>query len=183
MPIALFQAPSTPIQVAWRQLRAHHHGRRENQIPIALAAQPAPNFPRLRALALLGRRPPECEAPHVIPASKNLHRSGHPFVCELATAQSATANSSFCILFSCEAEPQTTTSFSATRGRIRPPRRFFARASGRRGSTPSSTAMRSPPASPGSPGSKIISGHAARWSRSSAPQGSASGSTAKSSSA
>ncbi len=70
-----FQAPSTPIQVAWRQLRAHHHGRRENQIPIALAAQPAPNFPRLRALALFGRRPPECEAPLVIPASKNLHRS------------------------------------------------------------------------------------------------------------
>ena len=69
-------SPSTPIQVAWRQLRAHHHGRRESQIPIALAAQPAPNFPRLRALALFGRRPPECEAPLVIPASKNLNRSG-----------------------------------------------------------------------------------------------------------
>ena len=75
--------PSTPIQVAWRQLRAHHHGRRENQIPIALAAQPAPNFPRLRALALFGRRPPECEAPLVIPASKNLHKNQtffHPFL-------------------------------------------------------------------------------------------------------
>ena len=48
----------TPIQVAWRQLRTHHHGRRENQIPIALAAHPAPNFPRLRALALFGRRSP-----------------------------------------------------------------------------------------------------------------------------
>ena len=28
--------------------------------PIAVAAQPAPNFPRLLALALFGRRPPEC---------------------------------------------------------------------------------------------------------------------------
>jgi hypothetical protein len=44
---------------------------------IALAAQPLPNFPRLRALALFGRRPPECEAPLVMPASKNLHRSSH----------------------------------------------------------------------------------------------------------
>ena len=52
MPIALPGRPFTPIQVAWRQLRIHHHGRRENQIPIALAAQPEPNFPRLRALAL-----------------------------------------------------------------------------------------------------------------------------------
>src|SRR5208282_2920352 len=39
------------------------------------AAQPQPNFPRLRALALFGRRPPEQEAPLVMPASKNLHRS------------------------------------------------------------------------------------------------------------
>jgi hypothetical protein len=47
------------MQVAWRRRRAHHHRQRENQIPIALAAQPAPNFPRLRALALFGRRPPQ----------------------------------------------------------------------------------------------------------------------------
>src|SRR5208283_3176723 len=42
---------------------------------LALAAHPAPNFPRLRALALSGRRPPEQEAPLVMPASKNLHKS------------------------------------------------------------------------------------------------------------
>ena len=41
---------------AWRQLRAHRHNRRENQIPIALAAHPAPNSPRLRASTLFGRR-------------------------------------------------------------------------------------------------------------------------------
>ena len=75
-PLNPSRPPSHPIQVAWRPLRAHQHGRREDQIPIALAAQPAPNFPRLRALALFGRRPPECEAPLVIPASKNLHKCG-----------------------------------------------------------------------------------------------------------
>ena len=32
------------------------HNRRENQIPIALAAHPAPNSPRLRASTLFGRR-------------------------------------------------------------------------------------------------------------------------------
>ena len=36
-----------------------------------------PNLPRLRALALFGRRPPECDAPLVMPASKNQHTSGH----------------------------------------------------------------------------------------------------------
>src|SRR5208282_3222172 len=41
------------------------------------AAQPQPNFPRLRALALFGRRPPEQEAPLVMLASKNLHNGGH----------------------------------------------------------------------------------------------------------
>ena len=79
MPIARFQAPSTPIQVAWRQLRAHHHGRRENQIPIALAAQPASNFPRLRAWRFLdagrlsarrassSRRPKTCTTTDIRP--------------------------------------------------------------------------------------------------------------------
>jgi hypothetical protein len=52
------------MQVTWCRHRAHHHRQRENQIPIALAAPPAPNFPRLRALALFGRRPPEREASH-----------------------------------------------------------------------------------------------------------------------
>jgi len=47
------------MQVASWQRRVHHRGRRQHQIPIALAAQPAPNFPRLRALALFGRRSAE----------------------------------------------------------------------------------------------------------------------------
>jgi len=36
-----------------------------------------PNFPRLRALALFGRRPPQRVEGVVMPASKNLHRNGH----------------------------------------------------------------------------------------------------------
>src|SRR5881397_4423146 len=47
------------MQLASCQGRVHHRGQRRHQIPIALAAQPAPNFPRLRALALFGRRTAE----------------------------------------------------------------------------------------------------------------------------
>ena len=47
--------------------------RRRYQIPIAPAATSVPNFPRLRALALFGRRPPQGVEGFVIPASKNLH--------------------------------------------------------------------------------------------------------------
>jgi hypothetical protein len=36
-----------------------------------------PNLPRLRALALFGRRPPECDAPLVMPASKNQNIRRH----------------------------------------------------------------------------------------------------------
>jgi hypothetical protein len=44
--------------------------------PIAPAAPPVPNFPRLRALALFGRRPPQRLERFVVPASKNLHTFG-----------------------------------------------------------------------------------------------------------
>ena len=53
----------------------HHRGRRPDQIPIAPAAQPVPNFPRLRALALFGRRSTQQAVGLVMPASKNLHNS------------------------------------------------------------------------------------------------------------
>src|SRR5713101_670580 len=41
------------------------------------AAPPVPHFPRFRALALFGRRPPQRVEGFVMPASKNLHNSGH----------------------------------------------------------------------------------------------------------
>src|SRR5260370_13406863 len=42
----------------------------------ALAAPPVPHFPRLRALALFGRRPPQLVDSLVMPASENLHITG-----------------------------------------------------------------------------------------------------------
>jgi hypothetical protein len=36
-----------------------------------------PNFPRLRALALFGRRPPQRVDSLLMPASENLHMNGH----------------------------------------------------------------------------------------------------------
>src|SRR5215468_10427868 len=44
--------------------------------PHSAAAEPVPNFPRLRALALFGRRPVERAGLSLLPASKNQHRSG-----------------------------------------------------------------------------------------------------------
>jgi hypothetical protein len=40
------------------------------------AAPPVPHFPRLRALALFGRRSPQRVDSLVMPASENLHKSG-----------------------------------------------------------------------------------------------------------
>src|SRR5258707_6434101 len=43
---------------------------------MAPAAPPVPHFPRFRALALFGRRPPQRVDSIVMPASENLHNSG-----------------------------------------------------------------------------------------------------------
>src|SRR6266436_5411074 len=43
----------------------------------APAAPPVPHFPRFRALALFGRRPPQRVDSLVMPASENLHMSRH----------------------------------------------------------------------------------------------------------
>src|SRR3981081_3285120 len=42
------------------------------------AAPPVPHFPRFRALALFGRRPPQRVESLVMPASKNLHNAQYP---------------------------------------------------------------------------------------------------------
>ena len=44
--------------------------------PHSACCQPVPNCPRLRALALFGRRPLQCVVSLVIPATKNLHKNG-----------------------------------------------------------------------------------------------------------
>ena len=72
----LSQTPRATISVALRRHRAHNRGRRKIKIPIAFAAQPVTHRPRLRALALFGRRPVQHADYLVMPASKNLHITG-----------------------------------------------------------------------------------------------------------
>src|SRR5207244_13588734 len=77
-PIALPRAPPhVDMHVIWCCAHAYHREQRRHAIPIALAASPLPNCPRLRALALFGRRPLQRLVSLVIPATKNLHRSRH----------------------------------------------------------------------------------------------------------
>jgi hypothetical protein len=78
MPIIRFQSRQcADLPAASCRCYIHPPVRRRHQIPIAPAAPPVPNFPRLRALALFGRRPPQRVEGFVMPASKNLHTTGH----------------------------------------------------------------------------------------------------------
>ena len=60
-----------------RSRRVHHRDRHQHTILIALAALPGATLPRLRALALFGRRSPQRVDSLVMPASENLHNCGH----------------------------------------------------------------------------------------------------------
>jgi hypothetical protein len=71
--------------------RDHLDDRRENQIPWQ-PARPGAKLPRLRALALSGRRPPKCEAPLSLPASENLHKCGSQFPDAIALGGSLPIN-------------------------------------------------------------------------------------------
>jgi hypothetical protein len=57
--------------------RVHHRDRPQRTIPIALAAVPGATLPRLRALALFGRRPLQRVDSLLMPASENLHNRRH----------------------------------------------------------------------------------------------------------
>ena len=57
--------------------RVHHRDRHQHTIPIALAALPGAILPRLRALALFGRRSPQRVDSLVMPASENLDKPRH----------------------------------------------------------------------------------------------------------
>src|ERR1017187_9308251 len=78
MPIIRFQSRQwADPEAASCRCYIHPPARRRYQIPIAPAAPPVPNFPRLRALALFGRPPPQGAEGFVMPASKNLHTRRH----------------------------------------------------------------------------------------------------------
>ena len=73
---AYYTLPISPVAdppAASCRCYIHPPARRRYQIPIAPAAPPVPNLPRLRAFALFGRRPPQRAEGFVMPASKNLH--------------------------------------------------------------------------------------------------------------
>ena len=77
MPLHYLRFPGMQtLHVASCSRRAYPPARRRHQIPIAPVAPPVPNFPRLRALALFGRRPVERAGLSLLPASKNLHNKG-----------------------------------------------------------------------------------------------------------
>jgi hypothetical protein len=81
-----------PTQLPSHLRHVHHRGRRRHQIPIGLAARPVPNFPRLRALALFGRRPAQRADASSLPASKNLHICGRRRAHPSAVAHSTNAD-------------------------------------------------------------------------------------------
>jgi hypothetical protein len=59
-PLVQRSCQNAEVVEAFCSRRVHHRDRHQHTIPIALAALPGATLPRLRALALFGRRPSEC---------------------------------------------------------------------------------------------------------------------------
>ena len=75
-PLVQRSCQNAEVVEAFCSRRVHHRDRHQHTIPIALAALPGATLPRLRALALFGRRPPQRVDSLLMPASENLHRTG-----------------------------------------------------------------------------------------------------------
>ena len=75
-PLVQRSCQNAKVVQAFCSRRVHHRDRHQHTIPIALAALPGAILPRLRALALFGRRSPQRVDSLVMPASENLHRTG-----------------------------------------------------------------------------------------------------------
>ena len=76
-PLGQRSCQNAKVVEAFCSRRVHHRDRHQHTILIALAALPGATLPRLRALALFGRRSPQRVDSLVMPASENLHTSGH----------------------------------------------------------------------------------------------------------
>ena len=72
-PLAQRSCQNAEVVEAFCSRRVHHRDRHQHTIPITLAALPGATLPRLRALALFGRRPPQRVDSLLMPASENLH--------------------------------------------------------------------------------------------------------------
>ena len=77
-PLVQRSCQNAEVVEAFCSRRVHHRDRHQHTIPIALAALPGATLPRLRALALFGRRPPQRVDSLLMPASENLHNNGRP---------------------------------------------------------------------------------------------------------
>src|SRR4249919_1739416 len=75
-PLVQRSCQNAEVVEAFCSRRVHHRDRHQHTIPIALAALPGATLPRLRALALFGRRPPQRVDSLLMPASENLHNFG-----------------------------------------------------------------------------------------------------------
>ena len=73
-PLQQRSCQNAKVVQAFCSRRVPHRDRHQHTIPIALAALPGAILPRLRALALFGRRPPQRVDSLVMPASENLHK-------------------------------------------------------------------------------------------------------------
>ncbi len=76
-PLVQRSCQNAEVVEAFCSRRVHHRDRHQHTIPIALAALPGATLPRLRALALFGRRPPQRVDSLLMPASENLHNNGN----------------------------------------------------------------------------------------------------------
>src|SRR5580704_2666053 len=77
-PLGQPSCQNAKVVQAFCSRRVHHRDRHQHTIPIALAALPGAILPRLRALALFGRRSPQrVDSSLVMPASENLHNKGY----------------------------------------------------------------------------------------------------------
>src|SRR5580700_3971321 len=74
-PLVQRSCQNAKVVQAFCSRRVHHRDRHQHTIPIALAALPGAILPRLRALALFGRRSPQRVDSLVMPASENLHKN------------------------------------------------------------------------------------------------------------
>ena len=83
-PLVQRSCQNAKVVQAFCSRRVHHRDRHQHTIPIALAALPGATLPRLRALALFGRRPPQRVDSLLMPASENLHSNGRSTVRDLA---------------------------------------------------------------------------------------------------
>src|SRR5580704_9906297 len=90
-PLVQRSCQNAEVVEAFCSRRVHHRDRHQHTIPIALAALPGATLPRLRALALFGRRPPQRVDSLLMPASENLHRSGRSCGRQTASFESTPA--------------------------------------------------------------------------------------------